>query len=362
MEAMRDIVAATRAYDHWLRGELPVVEADLKLKHRAMKEDPFPFLRATFYRFVPVWREACADLAAAPLVLAVGDLHVENFGTWRDAEARLVWGINDVDEAAPMPYTIDLVRLATSALLARAHLAIPPKSACRAILKGYRGGLASPGAFVLEEEAGPLRAMALSADREPDLFWAKLAGHPPAKPPTAVRKLLAGHLPTPVKDLRFVRRVSGLGSLGRPRHTALAFHCGRNVARDAKATVPSAYDWAMRQLYPGWKFSKNGGAALLAAAVRCIDPFHGFQDGWQIRRLAPHCARIELAMLPARRDEELLLFAMGRELANLHMASRSAIAAVKRDLAKRPKGWLFDAATRMAEATRADWKDWKRRG
>ena len=57
-------------------------------------------------------------LARAPRALAVGDLHVENFGTWRDVEGRLIWGINDFDEAWRLPYTNDLVRLATSALLA----------------------------------------------------------------------------------------------------------------------------------------------------------------------------------------------------------------------------------------------------
>ncbi len=32
-------------------------------------------------------------------VLAVGDLHVNSFGTWRDAEGRLCWGLDDFDEA-----------------------------------------------------------------------------------------------------------------------------------------------------------------------------------------------------------------------------------------------------------------------
>ena len=59
-----------------------------------------------------------ADLATGPEVLAVGYLHIENFGTWRDAEGRLVWGINDFDEACRMPYAIDLVRLAASAVIA----------------------------------------------------------------------------------------------------------------------------------------------------------------------------------------------------------------------------------------------------
>ncbi len=54
----------------------------------------------------------------APQVLAVGDMHLENFGTWRDADGRLVWGVNDFDEAAVMPYPLDLVRLAASIRLA----------------------------------------------------------------------------------------------------------------------------------------------------------------------------------------------------------------------------------------------------
>ena len=54
----------------------------------------------------------------APRVLSVGDLHLENFGTWRDADGRLAWGVNDFDEAAVMPYVLDLVRLATSIQLA----------------------------------------------------------------------------------------------------------------------------------------------------------------------------------------------------------------------------------------------------
>ena len=39
----------------------------------------------------------------APKVLAVGDIHIENYGSWRDAEGRVVWGVNDFDEAAKCP-------------------------------------------------------------------------------------------------------------------------------------------------------------------------------------------------------------------------------------------------------------------
>lgn len=70
-----------------------------------MKEAVFPFLRATYYRWAQVWPEVSPGTVSTPAVLAVGDMHVENFGTWRDIEWRLIWGINDFDEAWRLPYT-----------------------------------------------------------------------------------------------------------------------------------------------------------------------------------------------------------------------------------------------------------------
>jgi hypothetical protein len=78
-----DIKKATTAYESWLEGRIPFIDADLCLKHQRMAQSPFPFLRATFYRWVQLWPQVCPELATAPAVLGVGDLHVENFGTWR---------------------------------------------------------------------------------------------------------------------------------------------------------------------------------------------------------------------------------------------------------------------------------------
>jgi len=101
------IVGSTKAYEAFLRAELgeEVVEEGLEEKHRKMAgEGAFPFLRATYWRWAERIPAIAGDLAAAPAVLAVGDTHLENFGTWRDADGRLVWGVNDYDEAAEMPY------------------------------------------------------------------------------------------------------------------------------------------------------------------------------------------------------------------------------------------------------------------
>jgi len=95
-----------------------------------MAEGLFAFFRATFYRWIQCWPAVCETENEAPQVLSVGDIHVENFGTWRDAEGRLIWGVNDFDEAWPLPYTNDLVRLATSALIAGSTICSKPIRRC----------------------------------------------------------------------------------------------------------------------------------------------------------------------------------------------------------------------------------------
>src|SRR5205809_6794101 len=136
------------AYDAWLARHCDVVKKDVRHKHKRMTKTPFIFLRATYFRWAKKIGTWCPEVIDAPKVLAVGDLHLENFGTWRDADGRLVWGVNDFDEAAHMPYTLDLVRLATSALLAHGKQGAPADAIARAILSGYRRGLEDPSAIV----------------------------------------------------------------------------------------------------------------------------------------------------------------------------------------------------------------------
>src|SRR4029434_6309457 len=115
---MTDVISATESYERWMASRTAVVWKDLALKHQRMSESPFVFLRATFYRWVELFPSVCSDLMDAPHLKAIGGLHIGNFGTWRDLEGRLVWGVNDLDEASTLPYVSDLVRLATSVALA----------------------------------------------------------------------------------------------------------------------------------------------------------------------------------------------------------------------------------------------------
>ena len=355
------IAKATRKYEAWLAKRTALVAADLELKHQRMADSPFEFFRATFYRWAQLWPEVSADLAKAPAVLAVGDLHVENFGTWRDAEGRLIWGVNDFDEAYPMAYANDLVRLATSAHLAIAgnHLAIPAVDACQAILEGYQRGLAAGGnPFVLEEHHGWLREAASGELRDPVQFWKKMESLAAVRGPIpkSATKALEALLPEKGLPYRVTHRVAGLGSLGRQRYVALAAWRGALLAREAKALVASACVWAN---------GNHGSNKILyeqaiTGAVRVLDPYVHLRGRWIVRRLAPHCSRIELSALPRKRDEGRLLQAMGFETANVHLGSKQARRAVARDLKKRRPDWLHRAAQAMIKVTLKDWEEWKR--
>jgi hypothetical protein len=361
-----NIVQATRAYETWAGKRINLVDADLDLKHEKMAEAPLPFLRATYYRWAGLWRELCSDLADGPVLLSVGDLHIENFGTWRDAEGRLIWGVNDFDEAFPMPYSADLIRLATSALLAiqTEELTVNAGEACGAILAGYSEAVhAGQGrAFVLEESHSALRTMALGSERDPARFWSKLSSLKDATPPESVRKLLRNSLPgepewlKPKERVHFAHRIAGLGSLGRERYVAMCEWQGGFIAREAKAMLPSAYAWATDSREKRKYFYNK----ILGSATRAADPFLQTTKGWVIRRLSPHCSRINLSEFPKKRDEIRILKAMGEETANVHFGAQSAVADIRHDLHRQREGWLTEAARKMTDAVLKDWKAWRK--
>jgi hypothetical protein len=361
-----NIVKATADFEPWVAKQVQIVSADLSLKHRHMAEAVFPFLRATFYRWAQLWPEICPELSRAPRVLVVGDLHVENFGTWRDEEGRLIWGVNDFDEAWPAAYTVDLVRLTASAYLAveDQHLVVTRREAREAIESGYRDAIAKGGGpYVLAEKHTWLRKIALSKLRDPIRFWKKIEACPDfrGKLPQPIHELLRGCMPLKQPTLEMKTRIAGLGSLGHPRVLGLSQWHGAHIVREAKQLTRSAWIWAQGDA--GKTDTSNVPLQqenIINRAVRIPDPHMHFLNGWAVRRLAPDCCHIELCSLPEEREEERLLYAMGWDTANLHLGSNDKIPALKKDLAARKGRWLRDAAKAMAEATKEDWKLWRK--
>src|ERR1700722_9669622 len=357
----RNIETVTASYEAWMRSCTTVLRSDLQSKHEQMRQTPFGFLRGTFYRWAQLWPSVCADLCGAPKVLAVGDLHVNSFGTWRDAEGRLCWGVDDFDEAWPLAYTNDLVRLAASLkiVIDGEGLSVKLKDGCNAILDGYSTSLREGGCpIVLAENEQKLGKLGVKSFKPPSNFWEKLNRLPAIRQPLAkdLKRALEKTLPKVGIEYKVVRRQAGLGSLGQERFVAIAMWEGGFIAREAKSTVPSACSWLNDQTSQRQSWYEKA----ISSAVRSADPFQLIDGSWLIRRLSPDSNPIDIQTLPKHSDEEMILRAMGAEAANVHLGTKRQATNILKDLSKRKANWLRDSATRMSQAMEKDWNRYKK--
>ncbi len=345
-------------YERWLAGQLDEVwRDDLDTKHEKMRESAFVFLRATYWRWAETILTICPDLARAPMVIGIGDTHLENYGVWRDREGRLVWGVNDLDEAADMPYTVDVVRLAASALLSRPAKRRARKGICADILAGYRAGLATPRPFTIDEQHMWLRRLFVVAERERRRFWKKMDKlREDNRISDRYRKPLESRVPEEgVTYGKFARRAAGTGSLGRPRWVGLGSWRGGRFVREAKAIVPSAWSIVHRQP----RAHARPGALLAAGRFRAPDPWYQMQRTVVVRRLSPNARKIEVQEHPDDLVEPAMLEAMGYELANVHLGTADVSKAIRNDLDHRGNKWLIRAAETAAEFVTADFEEWR---
>lgn len=349
---MAKIERDVAAYEKWLREQCNVVEVELDAKHDRMRESAFDFLRATYFRWARTIEQLCPSVAAAPQALCIGDIHVENYGTWRDADGRLVWGINDFDEAAVMPYALDLLRLATSASLAPG-LSFSVEDVAAAILRGYAGALESPRAALLDENSSWLRPYVNPTAKSNGKFWKELDACLDSNPPEKVKKALVGTLPDNSTVLRFATRAKGGGSLGRPRYLVIASWNSGRVVREAKAHVSSAWIWAHETEEPDRTLDAAFGT------YRSPDAHLRVDAGFVLRRVAPDSRKIDIDEVKANGLTEDLLAAMAGDLAGVHAAS-NGVDRIISDLSARRGHWLQEAVEIAKDAVTRDFDDYVR--
>lgn len=340
------------AYEAWLHKQCAVVEADLEAKHMRMRTSAFDFLRATYFRWARTIESLCPELRDAPRAECVGNMHVENFGIWRDADARLVWGVNDFDEAAVMPYAYDLVRLVTSARLAPG-ITLARKAIAAAVMDGYRRGLAEPRPMLVDENAVWLRPFTNASIKSVREFWQALEDCPSVIPQDEVVRLLCKSLPKGAEVLRFASRAKGSGSLGRPRFLIIASWNSGLVVREAKALVPSAWAWAHAKKGRTGRF-----AELARGAWRSPDPKLKTGAGYIVRRVAPDSCKIEIGDIESHGLTPTLLSAMGADLGAIHAAGVKP-RRIEADLEMREPMWLERATQAAEKMTRLEFAAFK---
>jgi uncharacterized protein (DUF2252 family) len=130
----------------------PLLPEMVQLKYELMSENAFRFFRGTCHLFYE-------DLAAAkplplsPLAWVCGDLHLENFGSFRGENGLVYFDLNDFDEALLAPAAYEVVRLATSIFVAFDTLGIEPEKALKMAqlyVKSYCNTLASAKAISID--------------------------------------------------------------------------------------------------------------------------------------------------------------------------------------------------------------------
>ena len=351
---MTGINASVRAYETWLEAQLgqDFVAEDIEKKHRKMRKNSFVFLRATYWRWAETILETCPELKDAPQVLAIGDTHLENFGTWRDAEARLIWGANDFDDAAVMPYPLDIVRLAASAVLSRHDGGPSAREICGAILDGYAAGLTEPGPLVLERDHEWLRKAVVLPEEDRTEFWHEAFAPAPSVAPLRYQDALRDAMPDSGMPFVVSRRSAGTGSLGRPRFRAHGEWRGGPIMREAKAVVASA--WSLRHA-PGPFVIRAG--EIAAGRFRAPDPHYRVSDAIVTRRLSPNSRKPEVKGHADTLLDPKMLDLMGREVANCHAADPDCLPALQDDLSRRGDEWLHRTAKAAAHGVEQDKAD-----
>ncbi len=124
----------------------------VKLKYEAMAENHFRFFRGTchlFYQDLKTFN----DMPASPLAWVCGDLHIENYGSYKGTNKLVYFDINDFDEGLLAPCLYEITRMVTSIFIAFDALKFEPAKALNMaslFIKTYAATLVKEKAFCIE--------------------------------------------------------------------------------------------------------------------------------------------------------------------------------------------------------------------
>lgn len=136
----RQHVRQTIIEDHAFRIDEKAQDADRKFEK--LSGSLFAFFRGTSLLF---HRDMAGEDSRMPTVLALGDVHPENFGVMPNADNVPIFAVNDFDDVHYAPFTWDLKRGATGFILASeqigGHSEKTQNKIASKFLRGYNEGL-----------------------------------------------------------------------------------------------------------------------------------------------------------------------------------------------------------------------------
>ncbi|MDE2253187.1 MAG: DUF2252 domain-containing protein [Betaproteobacteria bacterium] len=368
----------------------------LALKYRAMRQNSFAFLRGSchlFYDRLPTTKL----FTKAPAAWLCGDLHLENFGSYKGDNRLVYFDLNDFDEAVLGPVTLDLVRVITSILVGAETLHASANDAlhlCRGYLDAYTQAILDGKARWVERETaqGAVRRLldGLQHRARPAFLDTrtvrkgkrrllrvdgKKALPVDAEQRSSVSALLgafAASQPHPdfYEVLDVARRIAGTGSLGVNRYVILVqgkVSPDANYLLDLKQALPSALSGHVATRQPEWATHAHRVVGvqrrMQAVSMAFLQPLKWKKQSYVLRGLQPSEDRVVLDRSSQSMGElEGIMHTMGHltAWAQLRSSGRggSATADALQDFASGRK-WsrnLIAAAHDCAQACAADWK------
>jgi len=187
-----------------------------------------------------------------------------------------------------------------------------------------------------------------------DAFRSELREAAKVTPPPQISDLLKEQFPAGTRDVIFRTWQRGGGSLGRPRFLAIGNWNGGRVVREAKALVPSAWDWANDRIGPVGLFQ-----LVSTGRYRSPDPFLKVRSDFVVRRIASDSQKIDFSEEDAWAYGPDLLASMGADLAAIHLAGNVNAGDINGNLDEREPDWRHNASKTVEEFVMKDFERWK---
>ena len=367
----------------------------LALKYRKMAATPFGYFRGTNHLFHAAWPGG-SWLERMPAVWLNGDLHFENFGTYRGDNRLVYFDIGDFDDGALGPPGRDLIRFMVGVHMAGLEMGFGARRAGmlnRIFLASYRAALTGGKARWIERRTaegviGDLlvklegrtqadllakRTVAKKGKRRLRTDTGKALVLPPEERARVVRfmkRFAEGRMdPRFFKVLDVAQRIAGVGALGLRRYVVLvAGDGGRDGAAliDLKSQNGSTLIPHLAQRQPRFP-SEAARVVEIENRMQAVGPaflaaVHIGGRSFTLRELQPSADKLDLSTThPGRAAFESVVASMGEltAWAQLRCAGRDGAAPIDGLMAfARNAGWprpLIALAKDWAAAIHADW-------
>ncbi|HWD87829.1 MAG TPA: DUF2252 family protein [Mucilaginibacter sp.] len=262
------------------KGRLPEM---LELKYKTMTESAFRFYRATCHLFYEDLAKV-DNFPGSPLTWICGDLHLENFGSFKGDNRLVYFDLDDFDEAILAPCLWEISRMVTSMFVGFADLPIYQRETlamAKRFINHYANTLATGKAVSIDprtatgivcsflEKVGDRKQKELLKKRTLTQrgkigLLAKYEKHKEVD--ITLKRELKEHIASWIKTsplekhgfkaIDCVFRIAGTGSLGVKRYVFLlkrGDRKGKYLLLDMKQAIPSSLQPYVNIKQPRWK-------------------------------------------------------------------------------------------------------------